>query len=182
MAPLDPLSVGASMQMASLLTVARRYEDAIAQYQSVLRTDPNLARPHRGIADCYVYLGLYDKARQSLDQAAGLTAPGTETHVFAAANAYLLAASGRAAEARRIADELANRFRRAGEATAGSVAAIHARLGDADRAMEWLEIAHRTGDGELGYLKVDPRWDPLRSDPRFQTLLTRLNLTSSPPA
>ncbi len=54
-------------------------------------------------------------------------------------------------------------------------AIIYAHLGEKDEAFEWLEKAFEEG-GSMGALKVDPRFDPLRDDPRFQDLLLRMNL------
>jgi hypothetical protein len=49
-------------------------------------------------------------------------------------------------------------------------------LGDKDRALTYLEQAYEEQDPQLFYLKVVPFWDPLRSEPRFQALLRRVNL------
>jgi hypothetical protein len=57
-----------------------------------------------------------------------------------------------------------------------SVAAIYAALGDKDEAFAWLEKAEETRDGILVRLKVDSRYDSLRSDPRFADFVRRLGL------
>ncbi len=54
-------------------------------------------------------------------------------------------------------------------------AIIYAHLGEKDEAFEQLEKAFEEGEG-MGNLKVNPEWDPLRDDPRFQDLLRRINL------
>ena len=51
----------------------------------------------------------------------------------------------------------------------------YAQLGDNGQAIAWLEKAYQERDSGLVYLKMDPRYDPLRSDPRFQDLLRRLH-------
>ena len=56
------------------------------------------------------------------------------------------------------------------------LARIHTYLGEKDRAFEWLEKAYEERDGVLIYLSVHPWWDPLRDDPRFNDLLRRMNL------
>jgi hypothetical protein len=55
-------------------------------------------------------------------------------------------------------------------------AVIYAALGDKDKAIEWLEKAYAEREYYLTYAKVDPAFDPVRSDPRFQDLLRRMNL------
>jgi tetratricopeptide (TPR) repeat protein len=56
------------------------------------------------------------------------------------------------------------------------VALLHVRLGEFDAAFQWLEAACSKHETELIYLKTDPQWDGIRSDPRFQTLLRRMGL------
>ena len=58
------------------------------------------------------------------------------------------------------------------------VGAIHAGLGEEDRAMEWLQRAYQERDAWLIWLKADPVFDSLRSDPRFQDILRRIGLVS----
>ncbi|MDP9229748.1 MAG: hypothetical protein M3O67_03625, partial [Bacteroidota bacterium] len=54
-------------------------------------------------------------------------------------------------------------------------ALIHYSLGDADKAFEWLNRSYDERDFLLAFLRVDPLWDPLRSDPRFQKLMKKMN-------
>jgi hypothetical protein len=53
------------------------------------------------------------------------------------------------------------------------MALVSMGLGDGDGAVEWLERAYTVRDGHLMFLTVDPKWDPLRSDSRFETLVER---------
>jgi TolB-like protein/DNA-binding winged helix-turn-helix (wHTH) protein len=55
---------------------------------------------------------------------------------------------------------------------------LHLRLGEVDAAFESLETAYAKHETEMIYLKVDPEWDSVRSDPRFQSLLRRIGLTN----
>jgi hypothetical protein len=55
-------------------------------------------------------------------------------------------------------------------------AMIHLGLGEVDEAFHWLEAAYEQRSLWLGYLKVDPQLDILRSDARFHSLLSRLGL------
>jgi len=57
-----------------------------------------------------------------------------------------------------------------------SFALIYAYLGDKDQAMRWLEESYKEHEFIMTNLNVNPEWDPIRSDPRFQDLLRRMNL------
>jgi len=58
-----------------------------------------------------------------------------------------------------------------------SFAVVYAGLGEKDQAFTWLEKAYGERTSRLGYLKVEPLWDPLRSDPRFAELVRRIGLS-----
>jgi tetratricopeptide (TPR) repeat protein len=87
------------------------------------------------------------------------------------------ARAGRVREARECLRQLKQR---SDVETVGnySIAIIHAGLGEKDQAFEWLEKAYEVRDLGVTFLKVDPTLDPLRSDPRFQDLLRRMNFPS----
>ena len=89
--------------------------------------------------------------------------------------AHLEASSGNEAAARRILQELIE-ARSHRVVSAWGIAALYATLGDVDQAYRWLDVAveeHATG---LVFLRVHPRLDPIRQDPRYQTLLRRVRL------
>jgi hypothetical protein len=60
-----------------------------------------------------------------------------------------------------------------------AMALVHAGLGEREAVIEWLVKAYDARDVHLIYLPVDPKWDPYRSDPRFQALVTRCGFTPS---
>lgn len=173
---LDPLSVGANVQLAAALLMARRYDDAIAQFERTLKLDAGYSLGYRGIAQAYAQKGVFDRARVAADQAVRVAPVASEDFSLTADIAMIMAMSGRRADALKIAENLADRYRRTGERVATGVAVVYAGLGQVDLALEWLTRATDVKDPEVGYLKVDPRWDPVRSDARFGVLLTRLGL------
>ena len=83
--------------------------------------------------------------------------------------------SGRTAEAR---NDLANLVKQAHArfVTSYGVALVHAGLGEKDLAFAWLEKAVAERSHWLVWLRLDPRWDAIREDPRFQQLLSRVGL------
>jgi tetratricopeptide (TPR) repeat protein len=175
---LDPLSIGANLQLASALLMARRYEDAISQWQRALQQDPTFVNAYRGITSAYTYLGLYDRALAAAADAARHAPLGSEDQELKADLGYLLAVSGRRTEALRIVRQLEERFDKTGEEVGGSIAAIYIGLGRTELAFQWLTKARDRRDPEMGFLKIDPRWDPLRKDPRFSALLTSVGFSS----
>lgn len=83
--------------------------------------------------------------------------------------------SGNRAQAQKILDEMTQRAKR-GYFPTWAMASVYVGLGDKDRAFEWLQEAVEERAAYVPYLKVDPLFDPLRSDPRFTDLLRRMNL------
>ena len=174
---LDPLSLSANTQLCSALLMARRYDSAIEQCQHALQIDPGSATAYRTLAAVYTHQGRYDQALAAFDQAATHTPVAAEDQELKADVSYVLALSGRRAEALATVRQLTDRYQRTGEDVAGSIAAIQTALGDRESAFEWLSRVRDARDTEAGYLKVHPRWDPLRRDPRFVALLTSLGFT-----
>jgi tetratricopeptide (TPR) repeat protein len=89
---------------------------------------------------------------------------------------HAYAAAGRRPEAQTVLDKL-NLLSKQRYVSAGFRARIYAGLGEKDLAFEWLEKAYADRNINAGVgIKLDPVYDPLRSDPRFQDLLRRMNL------
>lgn len=162
---VDPLSARANAVTAAVLRFARRYDEAIVEAQHALDLDPNYGPAFHVLGLAYQGLGRLDEAIAAYSRM-GRTS-GSLGHASAVA--------GRTDEARALVTTLEQRYADSGVG-AGEIAQIHAGLGDVDRALEWLERATPSGAGGPATLKVAPVWDPLRSDPRFDTLLERVGL------
>src|SRR5207244_11599458 len=120
----------------------------------------------------YEQKGKYDEAIAEFRQVLNLSA-GKPLGIAALAHAYAL--SGKRAEAQRTLAELQEVSKQRSVSSA-SIALIYIALGDKDQAFAWLEKADKERDGILARLKVDPRFDSLRSDPRFADLVRRVGL------
>ncbi|MGH9721026.1 MAG: tetratricopeptide repeat protein, partial [Bryobacteraceae bacterium] len=83
--------------------------------------------------------------------------------------------AGRRADALKLLDQVRHREKWA-YVSPVSVAQIYLGLGDHDRAFEWLEKGYRARDATMTALGVEPAYDPIRGDPRFRSLVRRLNL------
>lgn len=174
---LDPLSVAPKLQFAGLLAMARRYRDAIAQYKEALALDADFPITHRHLAMATAHAGDVQGALRLLDHARGLAPHRTQEQEIEADTGYVLALAGRRGDALAIAKTLETRYERTREHVAASIAAIYAGLGEPVAAMTWLEKAGRVKDPETGYLLVDPRWDTVRKESAFASLLNDLGLS-----
>lgn len=134
--------------------------------------DPNFILAHHRLGLAYEQQEKYDEAIAEFKQVVTLT-ERKPLGLAALARAYALA--GKRAEAQRTLNELQH-MSNDRYVSPAAVAAIYAALGDKDQAFTWLERAQKEHDGILVRLRVDPRYDPLRSDPRFAQLLKRAGL------
>jgi tetratricopeptide (TPR) repeat protein len=87
---------------------------------------------------------------------------------------HAYAAAGRIAEARNSL-EMLRALAKSQYVLPYGFAMIHTGLGEYDEAIEWLEKAYDERNLWMPFLQVEPRFDPLRSDPRFQDLVRRMN-------
>lgn len=120
----------------------------------------------------YLQKGLHDRAIAEFRQAVDLGA-NAPLHLAALGHAY--AVVGRRSEARQVLREL-QQMRQQRFVPALYSAGIHAGLGQGEHAIDWLERAYQERFDYLLYLKVEPIFEGLHADPRFQDLLRRVGL------
>ncbi len=169
---LDPLSLGIQSNVGMVSYFARQYEVALHQLQKVLELDPKFPVPYWGIGMCYEQLRKYPEAVAQFQKGIELSGRGANG-IASLAHAYGLA--GQRAEAEKILVELTDRSKTV-FVSSYQFAVIYLGLGQNERAIAALEEAYRERSTLLGYLKMDPRFDPIRSDPRFHSLLSRIHL------
>jgi tetratricopeptide (TPR) repeat protein len=169
---LDPLSLPINMTMGWVLLTARRPEESVQQLRKTLEMDSNFSLAHHRLGLAYEQQGKYEEAIAEFKQVVTLTG-GKPLGLAALGRAYALA--GRRTEAQKTLVEL-QEVSKERYVSPAAVAAIYAALGDNDRAFNWLDKAQKEHDGLLVRLKVDARYDSLRSDPRFEELLKRAGL------
>ena len=136
---------------------------------NALALEPTFFVAYRGIGYAAAAAGRYQEAVAALQQGR------THTHGDLMLEGFLgcaYALAGQREEALEIVDQLEQRR---GEGHSAPLACVYAGLGEHDQAIEWLERAREKRDGALTYLAVLSCFDPLRSDPRFQDLLRRMN-------
>ncbi len=170
---LDPVSLGINTALGHVLYLSRRYDAAIAQYRKALRLNPNFAQAHLWFGRPYLEKGMFERAIDEVETAVRLT---NESTMSLAVLGHAFASAGRPKEAQQILSTLAKRGR-SQYVPSYWIALVYVGLGDKDRAFQWLGRAEKERSAWLAWVKVEPRFDGLRSDPRFGRLLRRLNLT-----
>jgi tetratricopeptide (TPR) repeat protein len=169
---LDPLSLIIGAHISDILFYSRKYEESAAQCEKVLEMDPGFFLARRNLARDHVRIGRYEQAIvefQRVEEIAGDSPWGS----WMVGEMY--ASWGKKDAAGAILEGLID----SGEAYASpcGIAMTSRRSGD-DAAFRWLERAYEMHDSEVFNLKVEPRFDSLRSDPRYQELLHRIGLES----
>jgi tetratricopeptide (TPR) repeat protein len=168
----DPVSIIINTDVADILFYARHYDEAIAQCRRTLELDPNFPLAYWVLARASLAKGMYADSIAAARKALVLDPDRPDSLVDLAA-AYQR--SGEFAAANRALEEwrrrTANRYDTFYKGVGAALLA-----GQRDEAFALLERQYREHSGSLILLNVEPEWDELHSDPRFQNLLHRLGL------
>jgi adenylate cyclase len=171
---LDPVSPAIIRDKGMILYYARDYDSAIEHAVKASELDQSFALSHRLLSLAYQGKGMFDKAIAENQQWAELVGNGLEASI---ALAQCYAAAGKNDEALKLVQEV-----KPDELTSGNlfrgVALVYASLGLTDQAFTWLEGAYERRAEALSTLKIDPKLDRLRADPRFLALLKKVGLES----
>jgi TolB-like protein/DNA-binding winged helix-turn-helix (wHTH) protein/Flp pilus assembly protein TadD len=171
---LDPFSLIIAADHGSIFYFSRQYDRAIDQFQSVREMDPNFPRAHL-VVDAYAQKGLLADALANLEEWRRTAGEGPETWSMWSKFAYVYGRLGQKDKARIELKKLeaVNRTQQIDPA-----ALIQANIGAGNNqaALDWLEKAYAQHSNVLTTIKVEPAYDPLRGDPRFQELLQRVGL------
>ncbi len=166
---LDPTSLIINTQAGFPYICARRYDEAMREYQKALEMDPNFPTARIYLARCYEVKAMCEEAIAEYKKASGT---GSLT-LAKLGCAY--AACGKKREAREVLNELM-KLSKQRYISPYNIAVLHAALGEKDAAFASLAKAYEDRDAMLVTLKVDRSLDGLRSDPRFDDLLRRVGL------
>lgn len=172
---LDPLSLIIGTNVVDVLTILGRYDEAIATARKYLELDPNFAQLLGELGMVYSLAGRHEDAVRTA-KAAFETSGQVSEQLGNLGHAYAYA--GRRAEALQAIELLKGRFEKQ-RALGFHVAVVYSALGDGDRAIEWLEKDLKEPSAMIGGLKTDVRFIKLRSDPRFPTILRRMNIPAN---
>ena len=168
---LDPLSLEITSDLGLSFFFARNYAAALPHFQKALDGDPNSVWSHFFVGWAYEQMGNFEKAFAAYGRARQID----DAPLLRAAVAHLFAIDGGTAQARALFAEMLD-LAAIRHVSPYHFAIVHTALGETDEAFARLEEAYAMRSEALVWLKVDPRLDPLRSDPRFIGLLQRVGL------
>ncbi len=167
---LDPLSLPIKASVGWCRFMARRFDESISGLEAAIEMDPTFVPFHNLLTWSYLATGMNGPAIEEGEKAAVLSGRGS---AFVATLGLAYAAAGRRLEADETLQELQEIAKRR-YVSSYQLALLHTGLGDLERAFELIERAFRERDWNLVMVRVDPRADPLRSDPRFAEVLRRV--------
>ena len=173
---LDPLNPRIGMHLCVHYVAAHRYDDALAACRRGLELDPNFPDSHSKLGWVYVAQARYSDAANEVEREMAISGRRPEYEMQLA---VIEAARGHALQARTILHDIARRVPTARQPLV-TMAVVDLRLGDASAALARLEEAYANHSSEIEALLLEPEFDPIRSDPRFQTLLAKLGLSGDP--
>ncbi len=167
-----PLSISMNFSLGWRLYMARQYDQAISQLRNTLEMDPNFALPRMVLGQAYEQKGLYQQAIVELQKAAAIS---HDSPPMLGALGHAFGVAGNKAEADKLLGQLLEQSKKQ-YVSPFYVSIVYAGLHENEKAMDWLEKAYEDRSNAIIFLKVDPDFDGLRSNPRFQVLLRRLAL------
>jgi len=172
---LDPLSIIYRKSEPLIHYLSRHYDKAIAGYIKLIEIAPGFHQTQRELGLAYEQKGMYEEAYSQLKKTFEMPENYGRTMVRADIG-HLYAVWGKRAEAQQVLAELLKKSEQS-YVSAYDIAVIYTGLGDTEQAFRWLDKAVEQRSYWIFWLKVDPRLDGLRTDPRFRDLLRRIGLT-----
>lgn len=171
---LEPLVLVLNLHLGWHYFFARQYDEAIEHLRKTLELEPHFEQAHRYLGWVYQKKEMFAEAEATLQKAISLFNGSIEAHAMLGS---VYALSRKRNEALKIIDELIETSKQR-YVSPFFIALIHASLDQKDHALTWLEKAYDDRSDLLTYLKIDPRLDNLRAEPRFISLLHRVGFTA----
>ena len=168
---LDPLSLRTNAEEGQILFYAKDYDNALDRLKKTIDLDSNFWLSHLFISRVYTEKGMHSEAVAEAKKAAELSG-NSQSDAY---RAYALAKWGKLSEARAILTEL---LKSATETYVppSNIALAYNAVGEREKALEYLEKGFSERDVRMAFLKVEPQWDQLRSEPRFVDLIKRMKI------
>jgi Tfp pilus assembly protein PilF len=172
---LDPASLQAQAALGMIWHYARSYSQAERVFREVLGADAASTPARVGLVRTLVATGRFDEARTHLDELQRRGGAAANPW-YDAAVGLVAAGLGRTDDARTVAERLA--IEDSADGPSVDAASVFTAIGDLPRALDILERAVAERAPKVLFLRLDPRFDPLRGQPRFTILLQRLGFAS----
>jgi tetratricopeptide (TPR) repeat protein len=173
---LDPLSPTIAGDLGYDYMAARRYDDSILQCNKAIDLDPDAMWLHALLAWAHALKGNHTEAIAEYEKMGPPAyAVSAENQLIASGLGWVYAVAGRRMDAIKVIEGLRTLSLHA-YVDPYWMGAIYSGLRDKDRAFDFLEKGYREHSASMAFLKADPFWDNLRSDPRYSALLRRMGL------
>jgi serine/threonine-protein kinase len=167
---LDPLFPFIGALEGQFLNHAGRTDEALDRLKKTFELAPNFWMPHLFASSVYSEKGMYAEAVAEARKAKEFAPAQTVSDAF---EGYALAKWGKRDDAKGLLNELlklsSTRF-----VPADHIALIYNGLGETEKALDWLDKGYEQKDPKMAFLKVEPKWNNLRSEPRFIDLMKRM--------
>jgi serine/threonine-protein kinase len=167
---IDPLSPILNCWQASVLYYKRDFNLAVSEFKKALELQPDLTFSNLCIGFSYSHLNMHEEAIRSMQKLKTLSDDPRSVAYLG----YVYANANINDKAYQILDSLLNLPQQHLAHYAASMAVLYIGLSDHTQAFQWLETAYKEHDYDLNIIKVDPVFDPIRSDPRFIELLNKM--------
>jgi tetratricopeptide (TPR) repeat protein len=171
----EPLSLIISATVGRVLYLAAHYDQAAEELRKTVEMDPGFVEAHLYLGWVYEQKEMFPEAIAELQQALK-TSGGPPRFVSALGHAYAISGQRRMAEESlaRLKEQSKQRY-----VAPYDLAVVYTGLKDRDQTWKYLEMAYQDRSYGIALLRVDPRFDSIRSDSRYQDLLRRMHLPYS---
>ena len=163
---MDPVDSETRVYVAFVLLAKKDYEGALREFRTIRELSPDALWGHAGLSQTYVCMGRFDDAQKE-----ALLDHLEWSHYFMLGQIYW--ANGRKAEAEEALTKL---IETSADVAAYQVAEVYAFRGEADHAFSWLDRAYRQKDPGMAWMRADPLFDHITSDPRWDKILHTMGL------
>ena len=164
---LDPMSLPISTDVGFTLYYSGKYDAAIESLRGTLERDPTFPLAHLWLGRAYEEKGMYGEAVAEFEKVQKAL---PDWPVATAATGWVYGRWGKTSDARRVLTTLVEQSKHH-YVSAYAIGLVHAGVGDKDQALEYLNLGLKERTNWMVWTAIDPRWEPVRSDPRFQQLL-----------
>jgi tetratricopeptide (TPR) repeat protein len=169
---LDPLNLRTNSLEAEFMIHAGRVDEALIRLEKVFELDANFWFAHLFAASAYIEKGKY---REAVEEARRAWKLSEEQSLSLPFEGIALAKAGRRKEAEIVVAKLLQRSRER-YVPPYHLALLHNGLGEKEATFAWLQQAYEQRDPKIAFLKVEPKWNNLRTDERFKEMIRKVGL------